>query len=61
MVSGAQLSVLGPLHKILEDLRLEFPTADIKVVLTGGGAHFFPGYIQDDSLILKGIRVMTLG
>jgi BirA family biotin operon repressor/biotin-[acetyl-CoA-carboxylase] ligase len=61
MISGAQLSVLGPLHKILEDLRLEFPRADIKVVLTGGGAHFFPDYIQDDSLILKGIRVMTLG
>ena len=61
MVSGAQLSVLGPLHKILEDLRLEFPKADLKVVLTGGGARFFPGYIQDDSLILKGIRVMTLG
>lgn len=61
MLSGARLSVVGPLFKVIEDVKEEFPESQIKVVFTGGGAVFFPEFDRDDALILKGIRVLALG
>ena len=61
LLSGMRLSVCGPLAKVLQDLREEFPEAEVKVLLTGGGSSMFPEYKRDEYMILKGIRAMALG
>ncbi len=61
LLSGMRLSVCGPLAQVLGDLREEFPGAEVKVLLTGGGSYLFQEYECDEFIILKGIRAMALG
>jgi len=61
LLSGVRLSVSGILAQVKKDLREEFPQAQLKVLLTGGGAHLFQEYERDEFMILKGIRAMALG
>lgn len=61
LLSGMRLSVCGPLAKVLQDLHEEFPGAEVKVLLSGGGSYLFPEYERDEFMILKGIRAMALG
>jgi len=61
LLSGVRLSVSGILAQVIKDLSEEFPQAQLKVLLTGGGAHLFQEYERDEFMILKGIRAMALG